>query len=67
MTTIYDFLIKEGYGLVNLGCNRGLFYSRREFINNCPQGWLFVASEDVKDTSQLVELVDEYKDVKEKK
>ena len=61
--TIYDHLVEQGFGMVNLGRHRGLFYASREYMSNCPKGWLFVAAEDKPTAGRLKELTVEYMNV----
>ena len=57
---IYDQIITDGFGLVNIGRNLGLFYAPRDHMAGCPKGWLFIACEDKLASSRIKEMVAEF-------
>ena len=60
---IFGQLIKDGFGLVTLGRNLGLYYAPRENISCTPRGWLFIAVEDKCTAEDLKRLTMEYMEV----
>lgn len=58
---IYDHVFQQGFGLVNLGNHRGLFYTSEDHAVGCPRGWLLANPKFTESAQQLRELVAEYK------
>ncbi len=60
MPDIYDRIIEDGFGLVNLGSHRGLYYAPAANASNTPGGWLFIAVEDRLTSSRIRQHVAEF-------
>lgn len=60
---IYDQIIKDGWGFVNLGRHLGLYYAPRACLSNCPKGWLFIVVEDNFTSAQIKEFCVEFMSV----
>jgi hypothetical protein len=57
---IYNQVFEDGFGLVNLGNHRGLFFGNLGEQKEYMRGWLYCTPEFVKSAEQLRGYVKEY-------
>lgn len=40
--TIVDFVVRQGFGIINIGHHRAVWIAKEALVSRCPPGWIFI-------------------------